>query len=358
MKAIGVTHKGIEDVAALEIKELINKPSKVEDSVVLFEANKQDLALLCYKSQSLIKVLELFFKLKINKLEDFEKIGKVDFKGSFAVRCLRIGEHDFSSKDIEKVVGGAIYEKTKQKVNLENPDVTIFVYLYNDKAYIGIDYAGIDLSKRDYKIFTGAKALKGTIAYSLVRLSGYKPNEVLLDPFSISGEVPIEAALFASKFPLNFFDKEKFTFKKFLKFNFEKEDKNTKKSKLNILCYDSQLRNVKAAQKNAKIAGIDKQIRFGRADIEWLDTKFDKESIDKIVTRIPELARFQKEKDIEKLYKEFFYQVEFILKKKGRIVVIARDLSLFKKYVEKFEVKNEREVSIGKEVLKIAVLEK
>ena len=35
------------------------------------------------------------------------------------------------------------------------------------------------------------------------------------------------------------------------------------------------------ARKNAKIAGIDKQINFSRVDIEWLDLKFKKNSVDK-----------------------------------------------------------------------------
>ena len=61
---------------------------------------------------------------------------------------------------------------------------------------------------------------------------------------------------------------------------------------------------------------------------------------------------------IQKLYEEFFYKAEVILKKKGKIVVVARDLSIFKRCSEKFKITEERKVSIGKETLNIVIFEK
>lgn len=360
MKAIAITNKGIEDIAALEVKELIGADSKITETVVSFEASQQDLALLCYKAQSLARVLEFITEIEVNNFDDFDKFEKLDFKGkgSFVVRCLRVGEHDFSSQDVDKRVGEIIFNKTKRKVDLTNADVIYFIYIYENKAYLGIDYSGVDLSKREYKVFTSPKALKATITYALIRIADYKSKEVLLDTFSLSGEVPIEAAMLVSGFPVNFYNKEKLAFNKFLKFDFNKVDKKIKKSKTKVYCYDPLLRNTKAAQKNAKIAGIDKQLNFGRADIEWLDTKFKKNSVDKIVAQIPEPSQSVNEKDVEKLYKEFFYQIEFILKKGGTITAIARNPSLFKKMADKFEVINERKVSIGQDVINVVVLKK
>jgi 23S rRNA G2445 N2-methylase RlmL len=355
MKALAITHKGIEDISALEIKELIKKQGKIEETVVKFDTTKENLAELCYKSQSTIKILELIAEFEIKSLDDITKLEKIDFKieKSFAVRCIRIGSHDFGSQDVEKQAGAIIFNKTKQKVNLENPEIPILVYIYNNKAYVGIDYSGFDMSKREYKIFAYAKSLKGTLAYALLRIADYKKEQTLLDPFSISGEIPIEAALFVTE-SVNHFNKEKFAFNKFLKFKFTEP----KKAKTKIFNYDSLLKNIKSAQKNAKIAGVDKNINFSKTDIEWLDTKFEKESVDKIVTRIPELARYQKPAQIEKLYKEFFHQAEYILKKKGRIVAIAKNLDIFKKFAEKFNISEERTISLGKEELAVISLEK
>jgi hypothetical protein len=60
-------------------------------------------------------------------------------------------------------------------------------------------------------------------------------------------------------------------------------------------------------------------------DVEWLDTKNDKESVDRIVTYLPNLTKYSNKKDILKIYDEFFYQSDFILKKKGTILACTKN---------------------------------
>jgi len=90
---------------------------------------------------------------------------------------------DFSSQDIEKETGAFIINNIKekkaydQKVDLENPDLIFYVYIFNERCYLGIDFCGFDLSKRDYKVFSSASDIKGTIAYSLLRIVGYKKKK-------------------------------------------------------------------------------------------------------------------------------------------------------------------------------------
>ncbi|AEA47485.1 THUMP domain-containing protein [Archaeoglobus veneficus] len=55
---------------------------------------------------------------------------------SFAVRARRAGVHDFTSMDVAKTAGKAIKEATGAKVNLENPDVEIFIEVRDDVAYV------------------------------------------------------------------------------------------------------------------------------------------------------------------------------------------------------------------------------
>ena len=55
-------------------------------------------------------------------------------------------------------------------------------------------------------------------------------------------------------------------------------------------------------KKNAKIAGVDKHINFSRVELEWLDIKFKKESIDRIITNPP----ISKNANLDKVYNEFF----------------------------------------------------
>jgi thiamine biosynthesis protein ThiI len=56
---------------------------------------------------------------------------------TFAVRANRIGTHDFSSKEVNEMVGSAILRAVHgSKVNLSRPDRTIFVEVRGSDAYV------------------------------------------------------------------------------------------------------------------------------------------------------------------------------------------------------------------------------
>src|SRR4030042_4476371 len=122
MKALAITHKGIEDVCAQEILDIVNadknninkKDIKTNDSVVIFDfKDLKDLCKLCYQSQSAIKILFFFDAFDIDtkdlsKTLDIinPKIKKIDFsqwmdkENTFMVSCKRVGEHGFNSRDV------------------------------------------------------------------------------------------------------------------------------------------------------------------------------------------------------------------------------------------------------------------
>ncbi|KCZ73024.1 thiazole biosynthesis/tRNA modification protein ThiI [Candidatus Methanoperedens nitroreducens] len=57
---------------------------------------------------------------------------------SFAIRARRAGNHEFTSRDIAIACGDAVFEKVNKniRVDLDNPDLEIFVELRQDKAYV------------------------------------------------------------------------------------------------------------------------------------------------------------------------------------------------------------------------------
>ncbi|MBW2976473.1 hypothetical protein KY347_03440 [Candidatus Woesearchaeota archaeon] len=377
MKGFLTTHKGMEDIAALEVNELIGSTPKINEAYIVFDIKSyEDLFKLCYQSQSARGVFFLLSEFDYSDIfSDFKKnVSKIKFnewldkKTTFRVRCKKIYDNGISTPEIEKQFGEAIIDYTqkkrnyRQKVSLEDPDIILFAYLTQDKCCFGIDFAGFDLSKRSYSIFSHPASIKGTIGYSLVRLADCKKDEALLDPFSGSGTIPIEAALFASKFPVNFFNKEKLIFLKLKKFKdynfkkfFEKTDKGIKESKLKIYNIDSSMKYINYAKKNSKIAGIGKKISFSRTDTEWLDTKFAEGRVGKIVAKMPSFQN----KEADNIYNEFFYQAGFILGKNGKIVLIG-NRELVKKYSAKhnFIISREKDVFSGKKKYEIFVLRK
>ena len=356
MKAIGICISGLEDIAIDEIKELINtKATKIEEGRISFNfKNKKDLAkLVCY-TRCLTKVYELLVLV-----EDYEKdLTKIKLNhliknGTFAVRTEKINK-DLDSREIEREFGNLINKDNKLKVNLEDPKTTIIVEIINNKCYIGIDYCGIRLNKRSYRIKTIASSLNGSIAYSLLKISKWKEKEVLLDPFCRDGIIIIEAALSALKMPNQ--TNDKLLFNKFLKYNCKKPNK---KLKLKIFASDSQMFNVRASEINSKIAGINKSLKFSRTPPDDLELKFKENSIDKIVTFIPHETKSTL-RDVKQELIDFFYQSEYILKNKGTITLITlkpeETKDITKRY--KLKLKMERKITHGDLNYSILIFEK
>lgn len=57
-------------------------------------------------------------------------------KQTFAVKCRRVGEHDFSSQEMAGYVGSVIVNLTNAKVNLSIPDFTVYIEVRDEKTYV------------------------------------------------------------------------------------------------------------------------------------------------------------------------------------------------------------------------------
>lgn len=371
MKGLLITSRGVEDIAAVDVKELIGSESKAEEGCIEFEAkNFEDLCLLCYKCQSADRILYLLGSFEFEDfLGDFKNfLEKLDFEEwilkhkKFRLECMRHGTHEFRSVDVEAKASGLISRKLRNaKVDLKAHEIVFFVYIAGNKCYLGIDFSGMELNKRGYKIFLHPNSLRGTIAYALLRKGGFGKKDVLLDPFSRDGVIGIEAAFHASGFPLNYYKKDKFAFLRlkigvdFEKF-FRKADKGIKKHKASIYSYDHLFKYVDYSRKNAKIAGVDKYINFSRVELEWLDIKFKEKSVDRIVANLP----VSRSAELGKIYDEFFYQSRYILKDNGTIALISRLPELALKSAEKgsFLIEKNTEAWSGEQHLSILVLKK
>src|SRR3989338_5571421 len=363
MKGFAITHRGAEEICTEEIAELLGiKNSEIEilKTFIIFPIKTyEDLFLLCYKAQSAINI-SLYLDNFIYNTEE-EILSRIQHTGlqhtglelfkkikTFKVEAIKIGSCNIRSQELEKNAGEEILKKLEAGVSLTNPDITFLIHLFENNCLLGIDFTGFDLSKRDYKIFANKEAVKGTIAYTALRFADYMKEDYLLDVFLGDGVIPIEAAFYATNFPVNHFRKDKFAFLKLFKeYDFEgffkKIDSQADLSKAKIKGVSHLLKDVKAAQKNAKIGGIIKAVDLTKISVDWLDIKLKEGEIDKIVSLIPH------SENPEKLMNELFYQTEFILSKKGTIILISR-VEKNKKIIEDsaekhgFKIEKEKEI--------------
>ena len=67
-----------------------------------------------------------------------ELIDKGEFNSEqpFAVKCRRVGTHDFSSRDMAGFCGAAVIEITNAPVDLSNPEFKLFIEVRDNKTYI------------------------------------------------------------------------------------------------------------------------------------------------------------------------------------------------------------------------------
>ena len=319
MQFVAQTIIGLEKEAAIEIEELISvKAKKLIPGRLIFDTTEQNAKELIYMTRGLIKVYELRQQLEFTDKEHLVKeIDAGEIEDPFVVRCQRDGEHEFQSIEAEQEIGEKIYE-SGHKVDLHSPKTTIIVDIMGKKAFVGIDLTPKELSKRDYRIKAHPKSINACLAYLTVRYSGWTKDKKLLDPNCKDGLIPIEAALWACNVPRGYFEKQ----------HYENWDKKIDKQKLDITAADALLPNVRSAEINAKLAEIKKQIDFRKIEIDWLDLKFEKESIDFIITSM----------DFED---KLFKRAEYLLAKTGKILMISKRPEMASgkfKLVEKLEV--------------------
>ena len=386
MKAIALAHEGLEDISSLEISGLISTTPQIKPGLIIFDIkNFEELALVCYKAQSIKKAAYLLDNFKLNSIDDLKSSAKkcqseikkfLKNNMTFCVKCTKIDNDDFENEDICLETADSL--DFSNKVVLKNPDLIIFVYINKDNCYLTIDFSGKELDKRDYRIYTNNESIKATICYSLLRISNYKKEETILDPFCRAGTILIEAALYSKNLSPNFYSKDKLSFRKLIDINPEKFD-NILESNGKIIGSNKEKGYIISSEKNAKIAGIkcqkfpkisdhaqklpviDQQfltnIDFFQSSINNIDKKISPKTIDKIITMPPNLTKRKNPREIETLYNDFFQKADVLLKNNGTITLITKTLDLIKNTSEKnnFSVLKERDIIVGDDIYKILV---
>lgn len=285
-----ITVRGGSRAAAAELQELGIEATVQGTDRCHARLSPEQLQLLHIRSQTATRILQV-----IAVAEDKEGITQAIGKLPQSEKTFALRSNSPESQEIEYELGGLIKEVTGAPVNLTKPEIQYFLYDAEGEYLLGVDVFG-DLSKRHYKIITGNTSLTGPLAACVLRVSGWSPKQDIVIWPCGTGELAIEAALWASgksprAYQLQVFEEEQ--------------------PKHRILAADEKLPMVRTTEKNAKVAGVAQYIRFSRQDAEWLETKHDEKSLGHIVGVLPNLGVYTK------LAKEIFWQLDFILKQNG-----------------------------------------
>lgn len=111
--------------------------------------------------------------------------------GTFCVRCTRVGEHPFTSEDVERIAGAGVRDAVLRPVRLRDPDVLLRCDVVGDEVHVGVQLTRRAASRRDPGPFRPVTTLRPSVAWHLLTLAG--PPRRLLDPCCGAGTILVEA---------------------------------------------------------------------------------------------------------------------------------------------------------------------
>ena len=275
-------HFGLEAVMKREIYDLGYEILKVEDGRVTFEGDEEAICRANIFLRGAERVLlqvgrfhattfdELFEGIKALPWEEYiPKDGKFWVKKASSIKSKL-----FSPSDIQSIVKKAMVEKLKQSYHVDwfsedGAEYPLRVFLHKDEVMVALDTSGDSLHKRGYRLQTSKAPLTETLAASLIMLTPWHKDRILVDPFCGSGTFPIEAAMIAANIAPGMnrsFTAEQWTnlIPKSLWYETvqEAQDMIDMDIEVDIQGYDIDPEVVKAARENAKRAGVDHLIHF------------------------------------------------------------------------------------------------
>ena len=158
-------------------------------------------------------------------------------------------------------------------VDRAKPDVRIHCFLERERGTFYLDTSGEPLFKRGWRTDAGEAPLRENLAAGILMLTGWRPEEPLLDPMCGGGTLLIEAAAMArGRAPGA---KRGFGFEKLASFDvrlWQRVQENAaqpvaRAPKLQIYGSDSDSRALAAARRNLAAAGVERWVKLEQADV-------------------------------------------------------------------------------------------
>ena len=193
----------------------------------------------------------------------------------------------------------------RPSVSVRDPDVRIHAYLTQNQYQLYLDTSGTPLYQRGFRDVSVIAPLRENLAAGIIMLSGWKPGTAFLDPMCGSGTFLIEAAMMAVNQPPGM--KRTFGFQQLKSFDemlWKKiETEAIAKMKpiefLEIYGSDMDLRAVRVARHNLKVAGLEEVAKVMQSDFIKLEPP---RSEGVLVTNPPYGQRIGEDEDLKEVY--------------------------------------------------------
>ena len=322
MELTAPCHFGMESVLKREVLDLGYEISTVEDGRVSFWGDAQAI---CDANVFLRTAERVLLKVGSFRAESFEELFEktkalpwenyIPENGKFWVtKAASVKSKLFSPSDIQSIMKKAMVERMKSKYRMEwfpedGASYPVRVFLMKDIVTVGIDTSGTSLHKRGYRQMTVKAPITETLAASLIMLTPWHKDRILVDPFCGSGTFPIEAAMMAANIAPGM--NRSFTAetwdnlipkKAWYDAVDEANDLVDTNIEVDIQGYDIDPEALKAARQNALDAGVGHLIHFQERPVKELRHP---KKYGFVITNPPYGERLEEKKDLPALYREF-----------------------------------------------------
>ena len=284
-KMIAKTFFGFENILADELLKLGAKKITIGVRNVSFFG---DLGFL-YKSnlflRSAIRILTPIKSFKVNNEKElYSSVFNFNWEDYFSIsntfQIDSVLNTDLFSHSLfvsQRVKDGIVdrfrkLDNNRPNIDLENPDIKINIHITKNDCTISLDSSGKPLNQRGYRTLTNIAPINEVLAAGIVMLSDWDCQSDFLDPMCGSGTLFIEAAMFATNYPVNI-KRTNFSFLNWKNFDNDLFEM-IKKSVLNkvkpfdykIIGYDKAPSAVKKSNQNIINSGFDHLIKVNQFD--------------------------------------------------------------------------------------------
>ena len=284
-KMIAKTFFGFENILADELLKLGAKKITIGVRNVSFFG---DLGFL-YKSnlflRSAIRILTPIKSFKVNNEKElYSSVFNFNWEDYFSIsntfQIDSVLNTDLFSHSLfvsQRVKDGIVdrfrkLDNNRPNIDLDNPDIKINIHITKNYCTISLDASGKPLNQRGYRTLTNIAPINEVLAAGIVMLSDWDCQSDFLDPMCGSGTLLIEAAMFATNYPVNI-KRTNFSFLNWKNFDNDLFEM-IKKSVLNkvkpfdykIIGYDKAPSAVKKSNQNIINSGFDHLIKVNQFD--------------------------------------------------------------------------------------------
>ena len=200
--------RGLEALLAAEVERLGAGAVAVTSGGVSFQADLRTVYRVNLESRIATRVLRRLDTKPYRNEKDIYELARSQHWGQWfrvsqsirvdttAVRS-PLKSIDFATLRIKDAICDRFRDDTGSRPNVDTraPDVRITAYLTQDSATLYLDTSGEPLYKRGYRTQSVEAPLKENLAAGIIALTGWRPEEALLDPMCGGGTLVAEAAM-------------------------------------------------------------------------------------------------------------------------------------------------------------------